>query len=122
MATRTLQLSCYIRDTGIDRVEAGKKTARTFTTTNRGHTRQRLSIGTSEVTITIPSSIGDAGICVIENLDATNFIKVGFATGNYVLRIPKGQIAKPWLEPSVTTLYAIADTAASEATFDTFER
>lgn len=122
MAARTLEIANYVRDTSTNRVEAGKQTARTFTTVNSGHNRQRLSIGTSEVTITIPSSIGDAGICVVENLDGTNFIKVGYATGNYVHRIPKGQIMQLWLEPTVTTLYAIADTAACEASFDTFER
>lgn len=122
MAARTLEITQHIRDTSIDKIEAGKKAGRTYTTTNSGKNEQRQSITTSEVTITIPASIGDAGLCVIENHDATNFIKFGFATGNYVQRIPKGQSVQLWLEPTVTTLYAIADTATSEASFVTFER
>lgn len=122
MASRTLEHNFYIRDTSIDRVEAGKKTARTITTAASGKNEQRQAITTSEVTITIPAAIGDAGICVIENHDATNFIKVGFSTGSYHMRIPKAQLQQLWLEPTVTALYLIADTASCEASVITFER
>lgn len=122
MASRTLQISGTVKDSSTTVVEAGKPTARNYATTNSAVYRDRRSITTAEVTISIPSSIGDAGLCYIENLDATNFLEVGFATGNYPIRIPKGQFAQFWLAPATATLYLKADTAAVEADLVVFER
>mgnify|MGYP001806407013 CR=1 FL=1 len=122
MPTRSLEIGTFVTDRTTNSVRAGNRTNRTYTATNNGEFQHRQSIGTSEVTITLPSSIGDAGLCVIENHDATNFVDVGFATGNYPLRVPKGQAMKLWLTPATSALYLKADTAACDTSIAVFER
>jgi len=108
---RTIELSLYAKDRANDKYIGGKKAVGTYVTANNGEFVQRQSIGTSEVTISLPASIGNAGLCIIENNDATNFVDVGFATGNYPLRVPKGQPMQLWLTPATATLYLKSDTA-----------
>lgn len=71
----------------------------------------RLSIGTSEETISIPADIGDAGQMVLINRDDTNYVKVGISTGAYFGRLLPGVPAVVGLEPAIDTLYLVADTA-----------
>lgn len=65
----------------------------------------------AEVTFTIDTDIGDAGLCVIVNQDASNFLKVGFATGDYPIKILAGCPAVIPLAAATSALYLRADTA-----------
>jgi len=49
-------------------------------------------------------------LCVIRNLDATNFISVGSSTGSYLIKALPGESYFFRLIPSLT-LYLKADTA-----------
>lgn len=84
-----------------------------------GPTPGFLTIGTSEETEAF-SELSTLGYCIIRNLDTTNFIRVGFATGVYGMRLKAGEIALFRLNPS-TTLYMIADTAACKVLVHAFE-
>ncbi|MBM3882879.1 MAG: hypothetical protein FJ387_24680 [Verrucomicrobia bacterium] len=66
----------------------------------------------AEVTHAIPSGIGDCGWILIKNLDASNYVKVGFATADYKIRIPAGSFALFRPEDlAIANLYLRADTA-----------
>lgn len=71
------------------------------------------AIGTSEETAGPAfGDIGTEGLCVIHNLDATNYVHVGFATGVYGMRLyPLWAPAMFTLEPNAT-LYLKANTAS----------
>jgi hypothetical protein len=68
------------------------------------------TIGTTEETIPT-TEITTLGWAVFRNLDATNYIRIGFSTGVYGIRLEPGEVACFRLNPGVT-IYAIADTAA----------
>jgi len=71
------------------------------------------SVGTSEETAGPAfGDIGTEGICVIYNLDTTNYVQVGFATGVYGMRLLGASVPAVFhLEPNAT-LYLKANTAA----------
>lgn len=82
-------------------------------TTGNGEWMRKESVGTTEEQWTISAdAIGDAGYCVIRNYDATNYLQVGFATGDYKLRVKAGQVAVLPLEPATSDLFLKANTAA----------
>jgi hypothetical protein len=68
-------------------------------------------IGTTEETITF-SEISAAGWGWIQNLDGTNFVEIGSATGDYLIKLAAGE-GHP-IRLNKTTLYCKADTAAVE--------
>lgn len=72
-----------------------------------------VSVGTSEETAGPTfGDIGTEGLCVIYNLDTTNYVQVGFSTGVYGMRLRGGSApATFFLEPNAT-LYLKANTAA----------
>ncbi len=76
-----------------------------------------LEIGTSEEEVTISTEIGDCGLCFIQNLDSTNFVEVGFATGVYPIKILAGQFMLIPLAPAIASLFLKADTAACDVKF-----
>ena len=85
----------------------------TVTTTGDAAAMETLSIVHSgETEWTIPTSVGNAGLLCIRNLDATNYVQVGFATGAYNLRIKAGQSALLPIEPATASLFLLANTAA----------
>jgi hypothetical protein len=85
----------------------------TVSTAGDGAASETQSITHSgETTWTIPTSIGNVGLVTIRNLDATNYVQVGFATGVYALRIKAGQTALLLLEPATASLFLLANTAA----------
>jgi hypothetical protein len=71
------------------------------------------SVGTSEETAGPTfGDIGTEGLCIVYNLDPTNYVQVGFATGVYGMRLRgAGAPAIFFLEPNAT-LYLKANTAA----------
>lgn len=72
-----------------------------------------LSIGTTEETS--GPAFGDVGterLCVVYNLDSTNYVQVGFSTGVYGMRLRASSVPAVFeLEPNAT-LYLKANTAA----------
>ena len=78
---------------------------------------QTQSIGTTVEALDVPVDVSSPYKLLISNLDNTNFIEAGFASGTYTMRIPAGETM---LMPYVTaTLYLKADTSAVtiQATF-----
>jgi len=75
-----------------------------------GPTPGYVTIGTSEESETF-SELGTLGWLLMENLDSTNYVEWGFATGVYGGRLEAGELAVFRLNPS-STLYLKADTAA----------
>ena len=81
-----------------------------------------VSVGTTEETAG-PSfgDIGTEGLCVVYNLDTTNYVQVGFATGVYGMRLRGGSSpAIFFLEPNAT-LYLKANTAACNVRIIVYE-
>lgn len=80
------------------------------------------SVGTSEETAG-PSfgDIGTEGVCVVYNLDTTNYVQVGFSTGVYGMRLYGAWApAQFTLEPN-TTLYLKANTSACNVRIIVYE-
>lgn len=75
-----------------------------------GPTPGYVTIGTTEESQAF-GELSTQGIIVMQNLDATNYVRWGFSTGVYGGRIPAGEIAVFRLNPG-STLYLIANTAA----------
>lgn len=81
-----------------------------------------VSVGTSEETISVLADIGDAGLMYVHNLDDTNYVDIGFATGDYPLRVYADQPALIPLAPSTSTIYVLANTAAVDLQYEITER
>ena len=84
-----------------------------------GPTPGYVTIGTTEETISF-SELGTLGWLEMRNLDATNYVRWGFATGVYGGRMEAGEVALFRLNPG-TTLYLIANTAACKCLIRAFE-
>ncbi len=83
-----------------------------ITATGEHEDRRVVTVGTSEEVHTISTDIGDAGICYLQNKDATNFVDVGFSTGVYGIRLKPGIPQQFELVPSVAALFLKADSAS----------
>jgi hypothetical protein len=73
-----------------------------------------IDVTTSEVTVSFGSVT--PGLILVYNLDDTNFVEMGFATGVYPLRLPPRLATNSKAAPAVFTrqsgtLYLKADTA-----------
>ncbi len=84
-----------------------------------GPTPGYLTIGTSEESEAF-SELATVGWVILHNLDDTNFVEWGFATGAYGGRLEAGEKALFRLNPS-TTLYLKANTAACKVLVNAFE-
>jgi len=84
-----------------------------------GPTPGYVTIGTTEETITF-GELSTLGWLRMLNLDPTNYVQWGFATGVYGGRMRAGEPAYFRLEPG-TTLYLKANTAAVKIRCDAFE-
>lgn len=82
-----------------------------------------LSVGTTEETAGPTfGDIGTEGLCVIYNLDSTNYVQVGFATTVYGMRLYGGSAPATFtLEPNAT-LYLKANTAACNVRIIVYEK
>jgi len=82
-----------------------------YTQTGVGQDDRKHSIGTTEESITL-TDVTTNGFVLLHNLDTTNYVQWGFATGVYGGRMKAGETAGPFrLEPGAT-LYLKANTAA----------
>lgn len=84
-----------------------------------GPTPGYVTIGTSEESQAF-SELSTLGWVHLKNLDSTNYVQWGFATGAYGGRLEAGETATFRLEPS-TTLYMVANTAACKMLIKAFE-
>ena len=66
-----------------------------------------VTVGTTEETISL-AELGNEGRAEIVNLDSTNFVDIGSATTNYMIRLKPGEPNSFRLKPGLT-LYAKAD-------------
>ena len=71
---------------------------------------QTQLIGTTVEALDVPVDVTAPYKLLISNLDNTNFVKLGFVSGTYQMRIPAGEtLLLPYVD---ATLYIIADTSA----------
>ena len=66
-------------------------------------------VGTTEESVNLVD-VASVEEVVINNLDATNYVDVGCATGVYSIRVPAGRIAL--FKPTANALFLRANTAA----------
>lgn len=84
---------------------------------DNGHT-----IGTTEEQVG-PNfgDIGTEGLCIIQNLDSTNYVQVGYSTGVYGQRLRAGGMESAFfLEPGAS-LFLKANTAACDVRIIVYE-
>lgn len=84
-----------------------------------GPTPGYLTIGTSEES-TAFAELSTLGWLYMQNLDATNYVEWGFATGVYGGRMEAGEIAVFRLNPA-STLYLKANTSACKVLIKAFQ-
>lgn len=85
-----------------------------------GPTPGYVTIGTTEESIAF-SELGTLGFVMLKNLDSTNYVRWGFATGVYGGRLNPGECAGPFRLNPGTTLYLIANTASCKCLVYGFE-
>ena len=79
---------------------------------------QTISIGTTEVSLTLPAA---PGFIRLENLDATNYIEFGRTTGVYTGKLfPVGGVNYAEFGLNGTTLFVKANTAACVLKYTAF--
>jgi hypothetical protein len=76
-----------------------------------GQSDTKQTIGTTEETISF-TDIATNGFVFFENLDATNYVEWGTATGDYTGKMLAGEPAGPFRLNAGKTLYMKANTAA----------
>lgn len=91
-----------------------RRTDNLAVTTAAGNIDHRIvSVSHSgETTHTFSTDIGNAGYLYLRNLDATNYVDIGFATGVYPIRLKATQVAILPITPATSALYLLANTAA----------
>jgi hypothetical protein len=82
-----------------------------ITQTGVGQSDTKQTIGTTEETISF-TDIATNGFIFLENLDATNYVEWGTATGDYTGKMLAGEPAGPFRLNAGKTLYMKANTAA----------
>ena len=81
-----------------------------FDITGDAYTSNVQSVGTSEEELLQGAEVGTPGYVLAKNLDDTNYVEIGAATGEYCIKMKAGEFAL-WRHNSAT-LYAKANTAA----------
>lgn len=94
----------------------------TVTTTGTHEQSGRVSVATSETTVGVGADIGDAGYLYLKNWDDTNYVQVGFSTGVYPIRLEPGSVSVVQVQPSISSLYCLADTASVDLQYKLWER
>jgi len=85
---------------------------RSITQTNPGYIDMIVTIGTTEETLSF-GDLGTVGIVTITNLDATNYVELGFSTGVYGDKLTAAKYVPHTYERNGSaTFYLKANTAA----------
>lgn len=84
-----------------------------------------LAIGTSEESVdfsSVAADISSRGLLYLRNQDATNYVEVGCATGDYFGKLLPGE--ENWISwnPSETTIYLKANTATCNVELELYSR
>jgi hypothetical protein len=82
-----------------------------YSQTGTGQDDRKHTIGTTEESITL-TDISTNGFVLMQNLDTTNYVQWGFATGVYGGRMKAGETAGPFRMEPGATLYLKANTAS----------
>lgn len=92
-----------------------------ITQTTQGKFSVVLTIGTTEESTTF-TDITTPGICYLRNLDATNYVQWGPATGVYQGRLKASDVPACFrLDNGATTLYLKANTAACKVLITVYD-
>lgn len=120
MGTLTVTTKAVFAPTGAEQVgvDTGQE-INNITTTGNEVQEGIQEIGTSEEQITVSADIAQPGVVWIKNLDSTNFVEVGGATGVYFVRLNPGEVNI--LRMTGTALFLLADTAACRVQYKIFE-
>jgi hypothetical protein len=105
-----LRLTAIIADatTGLTRSVSNVLVA----TSGDGWDCRRLTVAHgAETEHEIDAAIATPGLCMVINSGPTNYLRVGFATTEYTIRIPAGQAAVFPLEPDVASLFLRSNVA-----------
>ena len=103
-------LKCYNSTQGID--QEMRRENISLTQTGDTFARYIQTVGTSEEALELGQDIGTLGLCMIRNLDATNFVSIKPATGAAnTIKIRAGGFAIFEWGSGATAPFAIADTA-----------
>ena len=78
-----------------------------------------VQVGTSEETVLV-SELTTLGVAHIVNLDPTNYVRMGFSTGVYGIRLMPGEPNQFRLNPGIT-IYVIANSATCRVEFSIME-
>lgn len=78
-------------------------------------------IGTAEESVTTFADVGTEGVVVVYNLDTTNYVQVGFATGVYGARLRGAGFPMTFMAEPAVTLYLKANTAACKVRIIVYE-
>lgn len=70
------------------------------------------NIGTSDETVSIGSDISSLGYIYVRNLDATNYVELGYTSGTYFAKLKAGEACIFRAGSGLTTLHAKANTGA----------
>ena len=79
------------------------------------------NVGTSEESVTAFGDISNNGVMYLYNLDATNYVSVGFSTGVYGIRLKPGGIPAVFNGEPTADLYLLANTAACDVLITNYE-
>ena len=87
----------------------------TITRTDSGEYHIRMTVGTSEETITLPADVSaSVGAVMAINHDDTNYVEIGVATGVYFAEVQPEQDIRSFGPEATTAFYVKADTAACD--------
>lgn len=106
-------IKCAITDQTID---LKRDSGNVSVTTAAGKIDSRIINATSgsEVEHTFSTAVGNAGYLYIKNMDATNYVDIGFATGVYPHRYKAGQVGLFPITPAQSSIFLLANTATCE--------
>ena len=95
---------------GVSRITAGDGVDHRF-----------MTIGTDEEEVEISADVANKGWCWIKNCAAANYLQIGFATGDYKIRIPGGCSMLVCLEPGVSSLFMKSYDTTTDISFVVLE-
>ena len=86
-----------------------------ITQTALGQYNEINTIATTETSVVLTGSITAPRVCIVYNLDATNYCELGWTTADYGMKLfPASMPSIFELAPGKTTLYLKANTAATD--------
>lgn len=88
----------------------------TFNVSAAAQIINRQNIGTADETLDL-GDVASLGYIVLENVDATNYIEIGYTSGTYFARLKAGEICAFRAGSGLTAIHAKANTAACDLVY-----